>query len=92
MDNAFGFQPPKSTKYIARCLKNDDPTVSKKWLEIYEGFIKQHNLHIRQFHLETSIQQQQTNGQIQEYESIRELRMQGIKLTDAGCLLFYLPT
>jgi hypothetical protein len=85
MDNAFGFQPPKSSKFAARRLKNDDPNVRSKWLKIYEGFIHQHNLHTRQFRLEASIQHHLSDEQIQEYEDIRELRMQGIKLADSGC-------
>lgn len=70
MDNAFGYQPPKSSKFNVRCLKSNDPNVQKKWLQIYEGFVKNHNLHIRQFNLEANIQQHLYTNQIQEYESI----------------------
>jgi hypothetical protein len=86
MDNAFGFKPPSNPSFQARRLKSNDPTVWKKWLQIYESYIKSHNLHTHQFLLESTIHHHDlTPIQIQEYESIRSQRLIGIKLADARC-------
>jgi hypothetical protein len=34
MENAFGYQPPKLTKFLARRLKSDNPAVRNKWIKI----------------------------------------------------------
>jgi hypothetical protein len=60
--NAFGYQPPKSTRYSARQLKSDNPSVWKKWLVIYEKHICMNKLHTRQFQLESQVQHQMTEA------------------------------
>jgi hypothetical protein len=83
--NAFGYKPPLSVKPSARRLKSDNPTVRNKWLQIYEQFIRDNELHLRQFRLEASIISHMNLEQQKEYEDIRRLRMQGIKAADKGC-------
>jgi hypothetical protein len=84
-NNAFGYKPPNSIKPSARQLKSDNPAVRNKWLQIYEKFIRDNELHLRQFRLEASIINYMTLEQQAEYEDIRRLRMQGIKAADNGC-------
>jgi hypothetical protein len=72
MNNAFRYNPPKSMKILARRLKSDHPVIRHKWLDIYKTFIRNNNLHVRQFYLEASINSTMTAVQIDEYEDIRK--------------------
>jgi hypothetical protein len=54
-------------------------------LQIYEQFIRSHDLHTWQFNLEASLQGSLSQEQIVEYEDIRAKRMEGIELADAKC-------
>jgi hypothetical protein len=83
--NAFGYRLPHSIKPSARRLKSDNPRVRNRWLDIYEDFLRQHDLHTRQYALEASIDGQLSEAQIIEYEYIRSKRMEGIKLADLKC-------
>jgi hypothetical protein len=83
--NAYGYKPPRSYKPNARRLKSDNPTVRNKWLQVYESFIRNNGLHTRQYKLEASITGPMSQAQINEYESIRRKRLEGIELADLKC-------
>ena len=75
-DSAFGFKISRCVQPKARKLQCIDPRVVKKWAQAYEQFIKQHNLHCRQFALEQHMTTPLTDWWAQEYEDILTLRVE----------------
>jgi hypothetical protein len=84
-ENAFGYNMPKTFIPSARRLKSHDPIVRNKWIKLYTQYIKTTKLHRRQYRLERSMSLPATPTDIQEIDSIRRLRQEGIRFADKHC-------
>lgn len=84
-ENAFGYNMPKTIVPQARRLKSDDPRTRNKWIQLYTEYIQQHNLHIKQFQIERDISSSHNDKAYSESETIRKMRLQGIRYADKHC-------
>ena len=85
-DDIFDYSMGKVTPPSARRLTLDNPRVTKKWVNIYKEFLLEHNLFERIFYIQNEISTNEWRPELAiEYERIRQLRLQGIKLADSKC-------
>ena len=85
LQNAFGGNTCALIPPVARKLKLDDVRTSKRWKDLYQQYIIDHNLHTKIFQLESEITGQLTLAQQRKYEAIIKKREQGIRYADKRC-------
>ena len=83
--SAFGYNIPRCIQPKARRLQCKDPRIVAKWVQAYEDFIRSHNLHIRQYALESNASTPLTEADALEYENILAIRAQALEYADKKC-------
>ena len=84
-ESAFGHHIPKCIQPKARRLQCKDPRVVNKWTQAYESFIRENNLHSRQYQVESQLTTPLAPDVAAEFEQILQLRNEAIKYADKKC-------
>jgi hypothetical protein len=85
---AFGHAPPPMGVSQARRLTCKDPRVRDRYLALYRPFVRQHQLDLRSYELQASVNGPLTTTQATEYEAVSTLRGQGMAYATAHCRKF----
>ena len=84
--NAFGYKMPPLVPPDARRLKTIDPDCVKRFLEYYEQFIIDNNLHLAAFELqEELLQSPMTPQMLRRYNHLQDMRHKGLKAAERQC-------
>ena len=84
-DNMFGCKMERLTKPQARRLKCNDPKVCTKWKELRKEHAKQHKLNKKLKQIWQIKEEVPAEEWQQKFETIMELRNQGIRYADQHC-------
>ena len=90
MEIAFGQESADKTPKQRRRLRNDDPRTRKKYLKIYKKFIEEHRLLERAQFLAEHCSTPPTEEDIEEYNAIDKLRVEGMRQAELKCRKLFL--
>ena len=83
--SALGFKLPILISPKARRLQVTDPKVLKRWKAAYTNYVREHNLHLKVFQLESEASQPLIPSQLNQLNSIMTERSLAIKYADKHC-------
>ena len=82
----FGYKLPPLSSINARELKTDDPACKERFLDKYEQFITDQNLHLMAYELQELLMKNEfTPDIIRRYDHLQQMRHKGIKIANKKC-------
>lgn len=90
MENLCGSTMAPILAPQARRLKCNDPKTQGKWINLYHKYLNERNAIARAYMLQSNLQQPLSNELIEEYETLRIIRMDARKFADKRCRKLYM--